>query len=350
VNFWITITIAFLFFSLNKSCTQELAPSPPQTKAATPDPLADQSEAEDSKPNNADIEDRASSPVDSNQPLTPVTLFRAFDDTYGCKGPYPEPWTCENVSINGQEQGSFLTIARPDARYLLAAPHGWFDAGTDTIAASIFPSTMAGQSSVWSTMIAHSFRGNAPSGLSHNVNRPSLLNNDSCQDLPALNTSKMVYDRYKGHMDRLISQAALYFEIHGQSEPGLESIIEVATARVTAAEAEAIKRIMTEELAKAAIEGIEIRIEPVEEVFFNAGLTKQCGAINHIGSAPSVHTENPRQMREGEEAQLKTAIFYRGVLLRLASEIFPTSRPVLNSPSLGLIESDFQPMKFGSRH
>jgi len=266
--------------------------------------------------------------------LPAVTLVTPFPgDTYGCKEPYQKPWVCENVTLNGMAQGSFLTIQRPEAKYLLAAPHGWFDAGTDTITHSIFPSSIPAGYPVWSQMIAHSFRGNAPSGLQHNVNRPSTLTNDVCTNPAALATSKMVYDTYKAHMDRLASKPALYFEIHGQSEPGLEASLEVATERITAAEAEKVRKIINEELAKAGITGITVVIEPVDTVFFNAGQTKQCGSINHVTPGPAIHTEVPRIMREGAEAQLKAAKFYRAALNRLAIEVFPVTRAPVATPT-----------------
>jgi hypothetical protein len=280
-------------------------------------------------------------PANKIPELPAVTLVKPFPgDAYGCKEPYQKPWACENLTLNGVEQGSFLTIQRPEARYLLAAPHGWFDAGTDAITHSIFPATIPAGYPIWSQMIAHSFRGNAPAGLQHNVNRPSTLTNDVCTNPANLATSKMVYDAYKAQMERLAPKPALYFEIHGQSEVGLEASLEVATERVTAAEAEKVRKILNEELAKAGIAGITVVIEPVDTVFFNAGQTKQCGSINHVTPGPAIHTEIPRIMREGDEAQLKSAKFYRAALNRLALEVFPTTRtPVAAAPAAMLLDT-----------
>lgn len=269
----------------------------------------------------------AAKPSEKIPELPAVTLVKPFPgDTYGCKDPYQKPWVCENLTLNGVAQGSYLTIQRPEAKYLLAAPHGWFDAGTDAIAHSVFPAAIPPGYPVWSQMIAHSFRGNAASGLQHNVNRPSTLTNDVCTNPANLATSKMVYDAFKAHMDRLAPKPALYFEIHGQSEAGLEASLEVATERITAAEAEKVRKIFNEELTKAGIAGITVVIEPVDTVFFNAGQTKQCGSINHVTPGPAIHTEIPRIMREGDEAQLKSAKFYRAALNRLAMEVFPVTR------------------------
>ncbi len=287
----------------------------------------------------ADNKDKLEPAAPSKAPELPaVTLVKPFPgDTYGCKDPYQKPWVCENFSLNGVAQGSFLTIQRPEAKYLLAAPHGWFDAGTDAITHSIFPANIPAGYPVWSQMIAHSFRGNAPAGLQHNVNRPSTLTNDVCTNPAALATSKMVYDAYKAHMDRLAPKPALYFEIHGQSEAGLENSLEVATERVSAAEAEKVRKIFNEEMAKAGITGITVVIEPVDTVFFNAGQTKQCGSINHVTPGPAIHTEIPRLMREGDEAQLKSAKFYRAALNRLATEVFPVSRAPVPTPAAAML-------------
>jgi hypothetical protein len=143
----------------------------------------------------------------------------------------------------------------------------------------------------------------------------------------------MVYDAYKAHVDRLAPKPALYFEIHGQSEAGLEASLEVATERITSAEAEKVRKILNEELSRAGITGITVVIEPVDTVFFNAGQTKECGSINHVNPGPAIHTEIPRVMRDGDEAQLKSARFYRAALNRLATEVFPTTRAPIPAAS-----------------
>ncbi|HYX31970.1 MAG TPA: hypothetical protein VE954_02565 [Oligoflexus sp.] len=316
---------------LEWSCAE---PTSIRKRSATPQQAATQTSQGDAVPSATESKDgnkQDTTPAPASTPavaeLPAVTLVKPFPgDTYGCKDPYQKPWTCENFTVNGVAQGSFLTIQRPEARYLLAAPHGWFDTGTDVITHSIFPASIPAGYPIWSQMIAHSFRGNAPSGLQHNVNRPSTLTNDVCTNPAALATSKSVYDGYKAQMDRLASKPALYFEIHGQSELGLEASLEVATERISAAEAEKVRKILSEELARAGIAGITIVIEPVDTVFFNAGQTKQCGSINHVTPGPAIHTEVPRIMREGDEPQLKTAKFYRAALNRLATEVFPVTR------------------------
>jgi hypothetical protein len=53
---------------------------------------------------------------------------------------------------------------------------------------------------------------------------------------------------------------------------------------------------------------------------------KQCGSINHVAPGPAIHTEIPHIMREGDEAQLKSAKFYRAALNRLPLEVFPPTR------------------------
>ncbi len=277
-----------------------------------------------------------------------LTLQKPFPgDTYGCKPPYPTTWSCNNVVLNNVGQGSLLSALRPEAKYLVAAPHGWFDAGTDAIAYSLFPKDIPARYPVWNQLIAHSFRGNAPSGLQHNVNRPSTLTNDTCTNPPDLVTSKMVYELYKERMDLLVQSPALYFEIHGQSEPGLENSLEAATARISAAEAEKVRTIMKEELARAGITGITVVIEPVDKIFFNAIPTKDCGSIQHIAPGPAIHTEIPAVLRTGDAAQVKTAKFYRALLTRLALEVFPpTRKPLAEAATTMLLDVEAIPARF----
>ena len=251
------------------------------------------------------------------------SLLKPFPgDAYGCKPPFEPGWTCENVSIRGEEQGSFLKIKRNSARYLVAAPHGWFDAGTDAILYNLFP-THGPEGQDWSQLIAHSFRGHAPSGLKHNVNRPSSFTLDVCESLPELEISKLVYQEYQKNMDALAAKPLLYVEIHGQNEPGLEAHLEVATARVSATDAKRIRRIMDEEMLKLGLREVRVVIEPLDTIYFNAGLTKKCGSIGSIDPTPAIHVETPMVMRKSDEALLRSAQFYRNVLTRLATEMYP---------------------------
>ena len=254
---------------------------------------------------------------------SPEVLRKPFPgDEYGCKPPFEAGWVCENVWIKGQEQGSFLTVKRNGARYLVAAPHGWFDAGTDIILYNMFPN-QGSEGASWSQLIAHSFRGHAPSRLKHNVNRPNSFNLDVCKDLPELEISKLVYQEYQKNLDHLAQKIRLYVEIHGQNEPGLEANIEVATERVSADEAKRIRVIMNEEMVKVGITGVQVVIEPLDIIFFNAGQNKDCGAINYVDPAPVIHAENPDVMRDSDEALIRTILFYRRVLTRVAAEIYP---------------------------
>ncbi|MCX6127883.1 MAG: hypothetical protein NTX25_02320 [Proteobacteria bacterium] len=259
-----------------------------------------------------------------------VVLNQPFPgSSFGCKYPYPSPWRCENFNLEGVDQGSFLSINRSGAEFLLAAPHGRFDQGTDAIAYSIFPPIIPPGQPVWSQLIAHSFRSNSPSGLQHNVNRPSTLHQDVCDDPPELYVSKLVYQGFTQRLDELVPRPLLYFEIHGQNEAGLENTIEVATDRISAREAISVRDILYEELQRAGIPTIQVTIQPIDSVYFGAGKAKQCGSLHHVYPAPAIHTELPKILRDGDEAQRKTAVFYRAILLRLANEIFTVDRQKL---------------------
>ncbi len=245
-------------------------------------------------------------------------------DSFGCRTPYPEPWLCENFQVNGVDQGSFLWVRRPDSRYLLVAPHGRFDKGTAAIAYSIFPPVMVEGGPVWSQLVAHSFRSQSPSGLQHNVNRPSTLNLDVCSHPPELKVSQLVYQRFTEILDQLVQKPGLYFEIHGQDDPELKTTIEVATVRLSADQALKVREIMNQELDKAGIKGISVTIEPLDKVKYSASKAKICGSIQHIAPTPVIHSEIPKSMRQGEDAQLQTAQFFRALLNRLALEVFPS--------------------------
>ncbi len=242
---------------------------------------------------------------------------------FGCRNPYPQPWLCENFQVDGVDQGSYLWIQRPHAQFLLVAPHGRFDKGTDVIAYNIFPPQPGEGQPAWSQLIAHSFRRHSPSGLQHNVNRPSTLHQDVCTDPPELKVSQLVYQRLTEHLDAMVPKPKLYFEIHGQDDPELKATIEVATARLSAGEAAQVREIMMQELDRAGIPGIAVKIEGLDEVKFRAGKAKLCGSIHHVAPAPALHTEIPLSMRQGEEAQVKSVQFYQALLRRLATELFP---------------------------
>lgn len=324
--------LIFIAGFLIVGCQNSESPKPEPRQAK---PASESGQQQDSVPartspvnNGSDTEVKPAAPEDvqdvQDQVFSPPN-FVAFNDTYGCKGNLPVAVACENIMINDVAQGSIMRITREAARNLLVAPHGWFDAGTDLLVANIISLPGSEDQSLvnWGQVIAHSFRGNAPSGLSHNVNRPSLLDNDTCQDMPELATSKLVYEQFRTRLDQTVKNPGIYFEIHGQSEQGLENTIEIATERVAPSEAQMIAAILKEELNRQGFDQIQVVIEPVDEVFFNAGLTKLCGSISHVAPSLALHAENPGILRQDPETIMKTAKVYHELLKRIELEVYP---------------------------
>ncbi len=255
--------------------------------------------------------------------LPSQSLIHPFSkSSFACLTSYPASWSCQDFTLEGVAQGSFLSLARPGTRYLVAAPHGGYDAGTESIVFNLFSEEDPESRFFWSQIIAQDFRGGNPSGQAHNVNRPSTLNQDTCADIPELQNSQKVYEAFRDHLKRLAPRPTVYVEIHGQSKVGLENRLEIATARISAAEASTIRQILAEELARAQITDIEIAIEPIDKIYYNAGLTKVCGSIQFVSPSPAIHLEVPLSMREGDEALLRSTLVFRAFLHRLAIEIF----------------------------
>jgi hypothetical protein len=132
-----------------------------------------------------------------------------------------------------------------------------------------------------------------------------------------------VWEAYRQYLDRLLKSPALYVEIHGQSQIGLENTIEVASYGIGFTAARQIQRIMQEELQHFGLAQIRIKIEPIDTIFFNAGQTKRCGSIAHIAPSPSLHFELPFSLRLSPKSQLRTAQLFRSILGRLSRDVFP---------------------------
>lgn len=231
--------------------------------------------------------------------------------------------------IETEAQGSFLTKSRPDAPYLVAAPHGRFDIETESIVANLFEGK-AGTSSEpapFGSLVAYSFREHSPSGIAHNVNRPSTLTNDTCLDKPELAKSKLVFESYMAHLVTLLggTQCKLYVEIHGQSVFWLASTIDTATSNITADQARQIKAIAEEELVNAGFSSNDLKmaIEPIDYVYFNANPTKQCGSIARLAPCPALHAEIPAKMRRDTASVEKSVRFFDAALRRIAAEVIP---------------------------
>ncbi len=268
----------------------------------------------------------------SNDPTPPrdTELFVPFVQGYwGCmEGAFDGGWYCEDYAIQGIAQGAFLYNVAQHADYVVTAPHGRSDKGTELIVANLFGAGIDSpvQDMSWTSVIGYSLRGHAPSGARHNVNRPSGYGKrDSCNQRSVRSTR--VYERYM----ELVGDYPykLYVEVHAQARRGLESTIEIATDRVLPSQAARIKEILQEEsgLIGRSSERLALAIEPLDTISFNASVAKECGAIARLNSTPVLHMELPVMMRDTQENLLATTRFLSSALRRIASEVFPPANP-----------------------
>jgi len=254
-------------------------------------------------------------------------LFAPFNAQCGCLFQERENFTCENFEIKGVRLGAFAYAPAKGGRYAVAAPHGWADASTDLIVANLAP---AGDASSWGKLIGHSFLGNCMSGYRYNVNRPGVLNNETCTTDPKAvsdQQSLLVYHRYLELIDLVAPPESrkLYAEIHGQDGDRLITTIEIATDHMTQEEAQKIKGIFLGEVKLLDLPEkvvLKISIEPLNEVSFNTLPIKTCGSLEHVAPVPVLHAELPSMLRQ--ESKLPDTIAYlSSVFSRIAAEVYP---------------------------
>ncbi len=181
---------------------------------------------------------------------------------------------------------------------IIAAPHGTYDMRTDVLAQDVARILGAGY------IVARDFS----SGASRiNVNRPTEGAGRVCERERRTERARDVYDHYA----RLISRSCdgqalrLYVEIHGHSSLPFPNRLEIATTGITMEEARQLKERFSIflEHAKAvhpAYPELELRIEPLDKVFFGAGCNKKIGYISTRHRDRALHMEIPRSARTSE--------------------------------------------------
>ncbi len=269
-------------------------------------------------------------------------ILSAFGDRRcGCLGAEFGKLSCEDFELNGSRLGAFVYNKAAPRSYIVAAPHGGYDLNTDRVVANLFGTVTSdtSQDDQWGKVIAHGFRGLCKKGFQANVNRPSLLAQDGCrQDSsdPNLALASKIYARYEALLDSFGPHAdqRLYVEIHGQNTPGLENTIEIATARVTSSEAQRIKEIFEQEIQALKLSNgqtLNIAIQPLEHVHWNAIPTKVCGSMYHMAPTPSLHAECPGLIRERERTK-DAVMYFSRVLARIATDVYPAKPGSSPSP------------------
>ncbi len=273
--------------------------------------------------------DSIASPIDPMpEPTSPVPeLYTPFvAGNWQCLGTSQQPgWVCEDFYLRGVGQGAFLSKIRPGAQYVIAAPHGRFDKGTELIVPNAFGRTgNSTDGGLWNTVVGYSFRARAPSGMQHNVNRPTVYGADDSCDIKNPD-SQAVYDQFRSLVGN--TPLRLYVEIHGQARQGLEDTIEVATDRVTAAQALRVKQILQEEAQTLGFPKNELRIaiQPLDTIVLTASLAKQCGSLGSVAPAPVLHMELPAKLRHTRESADISAQLIGRALRRVVADVFPPS-------------------------
>ncbi len=205
----------------------------------------------------------------------------------------------------GHALGSFEYVATPDG-VLIAAPHGTFDAHTDTLAIAAARQLGTGY------LVARQF---VPNKTRINVNRPSEGALLSCSQEAGSERAQDVYGAYT----RLVATAAsgkplrLYVEIHGNSNQQTAQKIEIATIGTTAAQAQRVKAGYVAMLARARERAsgypeLTLHIEPLDRIYYTASCAKKIGIFATDSVPRGVHFEFPRVAREGDALQGSASI------------------------------------------
>ena len=182
---------------------------------------------------------------------------------------------------------------------LIAAPHGLYDTNTAALAVEAARQLGAGY------VVARGFRVD---GVRINVNRPTEgANITSCRREFQSARAKEVYDLYL----QAVSAASggrplrLYVEIHGNADPRTAKKVEIASTGISRAQARSLKDAYPDILVRAqkitpAFAQLELLVEPLDQVYFNAGCAKQVGILYTNLVPHGIHFEFPRSARESE--------------------------------------------------
>jgi hypothetical protein len=189
---------------------------------------------------------------------------------------------------------------------IIAAPHGTYDIRTDVLAKDVARIIGAGH------IVARGFS----SGTSRvNVNRPTEGAGRTCERERHTERARDVYDHYA----RLIGKSCdgkplrLYVEVHGHTSIPFLNRLEIATTGITMEEARRLKERFPAFLAQAkalypAYPELEIRIEPIDKIYFGAGCNKKIGYISTRHMDRALHMEIPRSARTPETLEATAAL------------------------------------------
>lgn len=209
--------------------------------------------------------------------------------------------------LNARLLGTVTTLNTPSS-YVIGAPHGTFDTNTAAIAESVC------QSLSWNCVVA---RGYVVEGVRINVNRPSEGANLSAANEIRSVRSQCVFDYYiqSANSVSVFDKVKLYTEIHGAAS--IETI-EIATVDISLEKAKRIKVILLNALNGAGQAFIDVKIQPVDQIYFGAGASKSFGTLSLL--SPVLHMELPRSLRIDQPERSRT--FLRMGLAEVAQQEF----------------------------
>lgn len=181
---------------------------------------------------------------------------------------------------------------------IIGAPHGTYDMRTDVLAKEAARMLGAGY------VIARGFSSGA---WRVNVNRPTEGAGRTCERERRTGRAQDVYDHYARLIGKSCNGQALrlYVEIHGHSSLPFSNRLEIATTGITHEEARQLKERFAAFLSQAkavypSYPDLELRIEPLDKIFFGAGCNKKIGYLSTRPTSRALHMEIPRLARTPE--------------------------------------------------
>lgn len=189
----------------------------------------------------------------------------------------------DGIGETTQGMGSFIAIEQTDG-YLIAAPHGDFDAHTGEMA-----DALCGRIG-WSCLIARGFHQD---GRRINVNRPTEGVRRS--DTEFTPRAARVYGEYLERVRALAPQMRLYVELHGNNHPGSRDAIEIATVGISEPWAHMIEQRLTRALRDEGLTRLTPHIDVLEDIRYGASHNREFGVLSLID--PALHIELPEGAR-----------------------------------------------------
>jgi hypothetical protein len=201
--------------------------------------------------------------------------------------------------------GHFETLSTTQG-IIIAAPHGTYDIRTDVLTKDLARLLGAGY------VIASGFTSQSSRV---NVNRPTEGAGRACEKEIRTERARDVYDHYV----RLVGKSCkgktlrLYVEIHGHTSLAFLNRLEIATTGITMEEARQLKERFPAFLAQAKTAyldypELELRIEPLDKVYFGARCDKTIGYISTRNMERALHLELPRSARTPEAVRATAAL------------------------------------------